>query len=103
MAYIFSNSSGAAGTFPAPMVPLGYQQIVSLVAATGLAPPTNAKFAVITVEAQAVRYRDDGTPPTAAVGMPVAAGATFTYQGDLSKITFIQQVLGGILNVVYYG
>ena len=33
------------------------------------------------------RWRDDGVAPTASVGMPIAAGAYFTYDGDL-KATY---------------
>lgn len=81
---------------------LGYQQISSLSAATALTVPTGATTAVITVEAQAVRYRDDGTVPTASVGMPVAVGGTLTYTGPLSKIKFIEQTSGATVNISYY-
>lgn len=82
--------------------PLGYVQLTSLSSATGLAPPNDATIAEITVEAQGVRYRDDGNAPTASVGMPVAAGNSFQYAGDLTAIQFIQQSSGAILNVSYY-
>lgn len=89
---------------------LGYQQITSLSSATGLTVPTtdknglNAKptLALIVAETQAVRWRDDGVAPTASVGMPLAAGVTLQYDGDLSKIRFIEQVGGGKLNISYY-
>lgn len=82
--------------------PLGYVQITSTSSAIGLSPPSEATIAEITVEAQAIRYRDDGTSPTASVGMPVAAGNSFQYAGDLTAIKFIAQVSGAILNVSYY-
>lgn len=90
---------------------LGYQQITSLSSATGLTVPTRdpstganvkANFALITAEAQNLRWRDDGVDPTASVGMPLAAGVTLQYDGDLSKIKFIQQTSGGIVNISYY-
>lgn len=90
---------------------LGYQQITSLSSATGLTVPTRdpvtglaakANFALITPEAQAVRWRDDGTVPTSSVGMPLAVGVTLQYDGDLSKIKFIEQSSGAIVNVSYY-
>ena len=90
---------------------LGYQQITSLSSATGLTVPTRdpatgttmkANFALITAEAQALRWRDDGTDPTSSVGMPLAVGVTLQYDGDLSKIKFIQQTAGGIVNISYY-
>lgn len=81
---------------------IGYQQIAVLSAATALTVPTGATTAVITAEAQAVRYRDDGTDPSASVGMPLAVGVTLTYTGPLSKIRFFEQASGAKLNVSYY-
>jgi hypothetical protein len=89
---------------------LGYQQITSLSAATGLTVPTrdlnglNQKpvIALITPETQAVRWRDDDVNPTASVGMPLAAGVTLQYDGDLTKIKFIEQTASAKINVSYY-
>lgn len=85
--------------------PLGYQQITTVSAATALTVPTGAKEAIITVEGQAVRYRDDGTDPTATVGMPLAVtgtGQPLDYTGTLSAIKFIEQTSGAKLNILYY-
>lgn len=82
--------------------PIGYQQLTGMAAATNLTVPQAARFAEITVEAQGVRYRDDGVAPTTTVGMPVAAGVAFQYSGNLNAIQFIAQVAGAILNVLYY-
>ena len=52
----------------------------------------------------AVRFRDDGTAPTASVGHRVPAGLLpFLYQGDLHKIQFIVDTVAGNadLNVTY--
>jgi len=81
---------------------LGYQQITSLSASTGLTVPTGATMALITPETQAIRWRDDGTAPTASVGMPIAVGAYFTYDGDLNRIRFIEQTASAKINVSYY-
>ena len=54
-----------------------------------------------TPEGQAVRWRDD-ISPTASVGMPLAVGVTLQYDGDLTKIQFIEQVGGAKLNISYY-
>ncbi len=90
---------------------LGYQQITSLSSAVSLTVPTidpvsglNARptIALITPETQGVRWRDDGTDPTGSVGMPLSAGVTLQYDGDLRKIRFIEDVAGAILNVSYY-
>lgn len=81
---------------------LGYQQITSLSSATNLTVPAGASMAVIVVEGQGVRWRDDGTAPTSTVGMPLAVGSSMNYDGDMKKVQFIQQASGGILNISYY-
>lgn len=89
---------------------LGYQQITSLSASTGLTVPTLAPdgsfqkptFALIIAEGAPVRWRDDGTAPTASVGMPLAIGVPLQYDGDLNKIKFIEQSASAKLNISYY-
>lgn len=89
---------------------LGYQQITSLGSAASLTVPMKdvnglncrPAIALITPEAQAVRWRDDGVAPTATVGMPLAVGITLQYDGDLTKIQFIEQAGGAKLNISYY-
>ncbi len=89
---------------------IGYQQITSLSASAGLTVPTTDAqgnklqpvMAVIIAETQAVRWRDDATAPTASVGMPLAVGVPFQYDGDLSNIKFIEQTASAKLNVSYY-
>jgi hypothetical protein len=84
------------------LTPVGYQQITDLDPAVGLTVPAGARIAVIQAEAQAVRWRDDGTDPTAAIGMPLAVGVAFTYTGDLAEILFFEQAAGAKLNIAYY-
>lgn len=86
---------------------LGYQQITSLAASTGLTVPSDQNkgiptLAVIKVEAQAVRWRDDGVAPTTTVGMTLAVGDELRYDGDLKGIRFIEVTAGAILNISYY-
>jgi hypothetical protein len=89
---------------------LGYQQITDLSAATALTIPTltpdgsyqKPTFALIIAEGAAVRWRDDGVSPTASVGMPLAIGVPLQYDGDLTKIRFIEQVGTAKLNISYY-
>ena len=81
---------------------LGYQQITSLSAATGLTVPTGTTLAIIIPESQAVRWRDDGVNPTSAVGMPVPISTVLSYDGDLQRIRFIEQAASAKLNVSYY-
>ena len=88
---------------------LGYQQITSLSTATGLTVPLvdvnglncRPSIAIITPETQAVRWRDDAAP-SSSVGMPLAVGVTLQYDGDLTKIQFIEQTAGAKLNISYY-
>lgn len=81
---------------------LGYQQITSLSSAAGLTPPQGATLALIVPESQNVRWRDDGTNPTASVGMPIFVGASLSYDGDFNKIKFIEEAASAKLNVSYY-
>jgi hypothetical protein len=81
---------------------LGYQQITSLSASTVLTVPVGATLALIVSETQAVRWRDDGTAPTATVGMPLATGVSLSYDGDLKNIRFIEQTASAKLNISYY-
>ncbi|MDD3644340.1 MAG: hypothetical protein PHR19_02310 [Bacteroidales bacterium] len=81
---------------------LGYQQITDASSAVGLTVPTGANFAMIVCEAQAVRWRDDGVNPTTTVGMPLAVGVDFSYDGDFNRIKFIAAVAGAIINISYY-
>jgi len=82
--------------------PLGYQQITSLAAAVGLTVPAGAQRARIQVETQAVRWRDDGTNPTATVGMRIAVGGELVYEGSLAAIRFIEEAASAKLNISYF-
>jgi hypothetical protein len=83
--------------------PLGYQQITSLVAATALTVPAGAIVALISCAGQPVRWRDDGTNPTAAIGYPLAVGAELEYTGQLNTIKFIETTATANLDICYYG
>lgn len=82
---------------------LGYQQIVSLSSATALTPPAGANAALIHAEGADVRWRDDGTNPTASVGMLLPAGAELDFDGSLSGFWAIEVSAGARLNISYYG
>lgn len=89
--------------------PLGYCQIsaaqlasaVTLKTACG-SVPASAHSAAITVETATVRWRDDGTPPTASIGNPISSGLGMAYTGPLNVIQFIAQSGSPVVNVAFY-
>ncbi len=84
---------------------LGFQQITSLSSAVGLTIPTEPFVptrAFIVAEGNDVRWRDDGTNPTASVGMILIRNNVLSYDGDLKKIKFIESAAGAKLNISYY-
>ena len=92
-------------TKPAPLAPLAPSQMelqVTSSTATYLTPPAGALYAYITVEGEAVRWRDDGTAPTNSQGQPLATGSLLNYQGNLNTIEFIAQQGTAIIDVSYY-
>lgn len=94
------------GTFTLASKPVGYKQITVSTAGVGLSAPTNAKRAVIYVEAQPIRWRDDAVAPTSSVGVLIAAAASFELQSSQSINGFKAIRSGGTdatLNVVFYG
>lgn len=86
----------------------GYQQLNTVSSAIGLTVPADdangaVDRALIQVADQDVRWRDDGTDPTATVGVPLAAGEDFWYIGkDLTALKFIESTAGAELNISYY-
>lgn len=83
---------------------LGFQRIqaASLATATALTVPTGANRALIQAITANVRWRDDGTDPTAAAGMQLVAGASMDYDGELSTIKFILESGSPELLISYY-
>lgn len=95
---LMAASAAASGG----QAPLGYQQLATLSSVIGLTPPAGATIAVLNPETKAVRWRDDGTNPSASVGMVIAAGGTYVYAGKLSTLKFIEAEASAKLNVSYY-
>lgn len=83
---------------------LGFQQITSLSTSTSLTVPAGAAIAVIQCETQNVRWRDDGSAPTATVGMLMrTTDAPYVFEGSLAAIRFIEATASAKINVTYYG
>ena len=81
---------------------LGFEQITSLSSSAALTVPSGATIAVVQAEGADVRWRDDGTAPTATVGMLLPAGAELRYTGALAALRLIQASAGATVNVSYY-
>ena len=81
---------------------VGSQQITGLNTFKELTVPAGAKTAVIFCESQAVRYWLDGTTPTAAIGMRIAAGATVEIPCGLKSFKAIEEAASAKLNVSYF-
>lgn len=92
-------------------IALGYAQAAAgtfdtakTLAAAGVVVPSGTSFILIIAEAQAVRWRDDAAAPTAAVGQPLAVGVELQYTGNAaSRLQFISQTAGAVLNFTFYG
>lgn len=85
------------------LIPLGYQQITLLSTSTALTVPTGATQVLVKVSGAVVRYRDDGTAPTASVGFPVDPGSVISYRvSPLSAVRFIQAAPTATLDILYY-
>lgn len=81
---------------------MGYQQVATVTTAQRLSVPAGATMAIIQCEGQAVRWRDDGTAPTAAIGMRLVPGQNLEYDGDLQRVTVIEETAGAKINISFY-
>lgn len=89
--------------------PLGYQQIsaATLATSTALTMPTipagmRVRKVVCSGNGGTIRWRDDGTAPTASIGMLMADGGALTYTGDPTAIRFILASSTPVLDISYY-
>lgn len=92
------------------MKSLGFQQTVGAAAATGLAAlgpsaaiPTGADVAYVQCETNNVRWRDDGTNPTASVGMLLLVGSILVLtKGQWNSFKLIEVAASATINVTFY-
>lgn len=95
----------ATGSTKAPVyTPLGYRQVTATSTVFTLpTPPAGTRRAVVQAEAQAIRWRDDGTDPTAAIGMTISVGGELRYDGaTMTALRMIAATAGAIANIAYY-
>lgn len=70
---------------------------------TADAIPKGARAALIEAETQSIRWRDDGTAPTATVGHVIAAGSSMFYEfGPLSNVQIIETAASAKANITFY-
>lgn len=93
---------------------LGYAQSAAVDASTlissltfgsaaGAGIPAGTALLILTPQTQAIRWRDDGTAPTATVGYPLAVGSELRYTARaLPNLRVISQTAGAIVNCVAY-
>lgn len=80
------------------LTPAGFVAMAPTVATTLGPIPKGARIAIINAVG-ALSWRDDGTAPTATIGMLVAAGGTFQYTGNLASL---QLISAAAVNVSFY-
>lgn len=64
--------------------------------------PSGTSEAFVVCETQSVRWRDDGTNPTASVGVLLPVNTPFPYIGSLARIKFIETTASATCFVSYY-
>lgn len=103
-----SNTPLPTAAAPYIYTPLGCGQLATFSTATFLSAvsggiPAGATMALLSVETNNVRYRDDGIAPTSSVGTPLAAGlSAWPYSGSLSAIKFIPTTGSATVDVCFY-
>jgi hypothetical protein len=71
--------------------------------AIGQAVPTGSTFCIVQAESQNLRWRDDGTSPTASVGNVIAAGESVVFAGkQLSTVKLIEVTASAKANISFY-
>lgn len=92
------------------LVPMGYEEVavsstaIGFTTATIQTATTAASFAYVYVGSNAVRWRDDGTSPTASVGQPASAGERLQVCGKkaVAAIRFIRQSADATIFASFY-
>ena len=104
LVYLLAISPAAADTgLRYTPVPTSAPQLTVTSSAQHLTVPAgNPTGVLITVETANVRWRDDGTAPTASVGQLLQAGQNYFYPGTLTAIQFIAVSGSPVLDLSYY-
>lgn len=88
-----------------PPIPKGYQQLTDLTTAKVITAPRSANWAMVRCSGGDVRWRDDGTSPTAATGYPLLEGEELEYDAvtGLDGLRFIAMNGNPEVSLTYYG
>jgi hypothetical protein len=85
--------------------PTGFEQLnTDTVVSPTPAVAAGAKGCYMSAEGQVVRWRDDGTNPTAALGLRMAITGVnpFCYHGDPGRLRFLGEAAGGKVNLSFF-
>lgn len=92
---------------------LGYGQLTALSAAVAVSTatiggtagiPAGTDTVLLQAESQNVRYRDDGTDPTATVGMQLIANTVYEFHvSQIARMKIIEATASAKLNILCYG
>jgi hypothetical protein len=104
---IATDSAYPLSVADAPQTPKGYYQasvstVVDLATAIGASIPSGARGVWITPESAGIRFRDDGTDPTASVGQPVAPDQSWPYIGTLSALKLVAKAGTVTVNFLFF-
>lgn len=97
-----SGGGGGGATAPYVLTSTGFQKVASFSASTTFTPPATSTVCFIQAEGNPVRFRTDGTAPTATVGQLLAVGAVLQETASLSTIAFIPTTGSATLDVDCY-
>lgn len=82
---------------------VSFETLTVSTAAVGLTVPANVHSALISTDAQTVRFRMDGGDPTATIGHKLPLDTFLEiYRGDLTMVRFIATGSDATLFVTYY-
>lgn len=104
-----SGNFGNGFSADANVTPFGYYQVsvstaVTLASLSGGSLPAGARIVWILPEAGSnVRWRDDGTAPTASVGMPIVSQQAWPYEGSLAALQLVSQSGTATVNLWFVG
>lgn len=97
------GQSGPIPTSDVSRVPLLHARASYTATPTGLpTPPAGATYAVIQCEGGVVKWTDDGSAPTATLGLTLSDGGELRYNGNIPAVRIASKSGSPALCVAYY-